>query len=160
PGWPRVEADLDIDPRPDDVAGQHDHSDAVDQLQRRDPLGLVQQHRDLPWRSQFGVAADDELSRHDADPLFAVVELVGRHVLEGLVRRHWRPAGPLRGSAPYHPAGAECSAGIPGPADLLVPEPAAIVVDDLAPRRLVVVVPAVFLSLHPVTGRIGMPALG
>src|SRR4029450_13702123 len=124
------------------------------------PLRRGELLRDLLWGRHLGVAADVELRRLDEDPLFAVVELVGRHVLEGLVRRHRRPARPLRTRAPHHPAGAECGAGIPGPADLLIPEPAAVMVDDLTPRRLVVVVPAVLFGLHPVTGRIGMPALG
>src|SRR3954463_6576987 len=113
PGRPRIEADADVDPRPDDVAGQHDHSDAVDEWQRGDVLGRAQQHRDLLWRSNFRIAADAELRRLDEDPLFAVVERGGGHFVEGQIRRYRRPAGPLRGCAPHHPTGAECGAGIP-----------------------------------------------
>src|SRR4051812_17416082 len=124
PSRPRIEADIDVDPRPDDVAGQHDHSDAVNELQLSDVLGLAQQHRDLLARSYLGVAADGELRGLDEDPLFAVVKRVGGHVGEGRVRRHRRPTGPLRRRAPDDPAGAECGPGIPGPAELLIPEPA------------------------------------
>src|SRR5689334_23989097 len=52
PGRPRIEADGDVDPRPDDVAGEHDHSDAVDDLQRGDVFGFAQQHRDLRGRDR------------------------------------------------------------------------------------------------------------
>src|SRR4029450_13745805 len=49
------------------------------------------------------------------------------------------------------PRGREAGPRPRAPADLLVPEPAAVVMDDLTPRRLVVVVPAVLFGLHPVT---------
>src|SRR5690348_2564141 len=161
PGRPGIEADLNIDPGTDEVIGQHHDRDAVDEFKCGDPLGLTQQHRDLLRRCDpASIAAGVELCRLDKDPLIAVVELIGGHGLERLVRRHRRPADPLLTRSPNYPSGAEFRAGIPGPADLLIPEPATVVVHDLAPRRLVVVVPAVLPGLDPSARRIGMPALG
>ena len=156
---PWLELDVDLDKFAGDIGRQHDDADAVDIFKLGRKLGFLQQFGNLRARRDgIACAIGAELRGLHEGPETAIVEFIRGDRGNRKVGQHRCPADPVRAGAPEHPARAEFAAWHPEPADWLAVHPAAVMVHNLAPGRLVIVVPAILLGVDPVAGLIGVPA--
>src|SRR5262249_48772731 len=107
-----------------------------------------QDHRSDAWR--------DEITLANENPELRPFAVFDDHLIGG----QGRPTGILPTVAPLHPTAPPLPACNPYPAELLIQDPAAVMIAHQTPIGLLVIgrpVPSVVLGVHPVSDGVGPP---